>query len=256
MMRKALFALFMLVGIGFASACGPNRTSPTPELNMPNPASVNCEQNGGKLELRQDALGGIAGVCVFPDGSECDEWAFFRNECQPGDSLVKIVPDVSPEGIESTPTISSEVASDGWNIYRNEELGYSFHYPADTAVTMNEDPQNSLTISGLQVETENWPQITISHPPDRAEYRPPADADLLQWLTDHFLLGEERMPDLQLAGTTAIHLRHERSPQSYAFDRYYFARSGQLYMIVIGHVGDKEDWETYNHFLENFQFGK
>jgi len=255
MMLKALFTLFMLVGIGFSAACSPNQTSPTPEPNMPNPASVYCEQNGGKLELRQDALGGIAGVCIFPDGSECDEWAYFRNECKSGDSLVKTLPAASPVGIEATPTITSAVASDGWNIYRNEELGYSFHYPADTAVTMNEDPQKSLTISGLQVENENWPQISISHPPDRAEYRPPEDADLLQWLTDHFLLGEERMPDVQIAGTAAVHLRHERSPQSYAFDRYYFARSGQLYMIVIGHVGDKEDWEIYNHFLENFQFG-
>ncbi|MBU1866793.1 MAG: DUF333 domain-containing protein, partial [Actinobacteria bacterium] len=28
--------------------------------------------------------GGTYGVCVFPDGSECDEWAFFRGECEPG----------------------------------------------------------------------------------------------------------------------------------------------------------------------------
>ena len=138
MMRKALFTLFMLIGIGFSAACSPNQASPTPEPNMPNPASVYCEQNGGKLELRQDALGGVAGVCIFLDGSECDEWAYFRNECKPGDSLVKTLPAVSPEGIEAPPTITSEVASDGWNIYRNEELGYSFHYPADTAVTMNE----------------------------------------------------------------------------------------------------------------------
>jgi len=67
---------------------------------------------------------------------------------------------------------------------------------------------------------------------------------------------EERMPDVQIAGTTAIHLRHERSPQSYAFDRYYFARAGQLYMITIGHMGDKEDWELYNHFLQSIQFEK
>jgi hypothetical protein len=45
-------------------------------------------------------------------------------------------------------------------------------------------------------------------------------------------------------------------PQSYAFDRYYFARSGQLFMILIGHVGDKEDWELYNYFLQNFQFDR
>lgn len=256
MMRKVLFTLFILLGIGFSAACTPNQANPTPEPNMPNPASVYCEQNGGKLELRQDAVGGVAGVCVFPYGSECDEWAYIRNECKSGDSLVKTLPTVSPVGIEDPPTFTSEVASDGCNIYRNEELGYSFHYPANTAFTMNEGPEKSLTVSGLQVENESWPQITISHPTDRAEYRPPADADLPQWLTDHFLLGEERMPDLQIAGTTAVHLRHERSPQSYAFDRYYFARSGQLYMIVIGHVGDKEDWGVYDHFLQNFQFEK
>jgi len=59
---------------------------------------------------------------------------------------------------------------------------------------------------------------------------------------------------VQIGGTTAIHLRHDLSPQSYAYDRYYFAKSGQLYMIVIGHTGDKEDWKTYNHFLDNFKF--
>ena len=85
MMPKALFTLFMLVGIGFSVACSSNQASSTPQMNMPNPASVYCEQNGGKLELRQDALGGVAGVCIFPDGSECDEWAYFRNECKPGD---------------------------------------------------------------------------------------------------------------------------------------------------------------------------
>ena len=79
--------------------------------------------------------------------------------------------------------------------------------------------------------------------------------DLLQWLADHYLLGDEqRMPDAQIAGTTAIHLRFERSPQSYAFDRYYFARAGQLYMIIIGHTGDREDWVLYDHFLESIQF--
>jgi putative hemolysin len=254
-MQKSLFTLYILIGIGFSAACSPNQISLIPEPNMPNPASVYCEKNGGKLELRQDALGGVAGMCIFPDGSECDEWAYFRNECKPGDSLVKTVPAASPVVIESTPTITSEVASDGWKIYRNEEFDYSFHYPAYTAIMMNEDPQKSLTISGLLVENENWPQITISHPRDREDYRPPEGVDLLQWLTDHFLLGDERMPDVQIAETAAIHFRHERSPQSYAFDRYYFAKSGQLYMIVIGHVGDKEDWEVYNHFLESIQFG-
>jgi putative hemolysin len=54
------------------------------KANLPNPASVYCEQNGGRLELEQDASGGVSGVCIFADGSECDEWAYFRGECKPG----------------------------------------------------------------------------------------------------------------------------------------------------------------------------
>ncbi len=53
----------------------------TPPENMPNPASVYCEQNGNTLEIRTAADGSQSGVCVFPDGSTCDEWAYFRAEC-------------------------------------------------------------------------------------------------------------------------------------------------------------------------------
>ena len=49
--------------------------------NMPNPASVYCEQNGNKLEIQTAADGSQSGVCVFPDGSTCEEWAYFRGEC-------------------------------------------------------------------------------------------------------------------------------------------------------------------------------
>ncbi len=53
----------------------------TTEANMPNPASVYCEEQGGTVEIRENEAGQY-GVCVFPDGGECDEWAFFRGECQ------------------------------------------------------------------------------------------------------------------------------------------------------------------------------
>ncbi len=52
-------------------------------VGLPNPASVFCEEQGYKLEMRTDASG-TAGYCIFPDGSECEEWAFFRGECAPG----------------------------------------------------------------------------------------------------------------------------------------------------------------------------
>jgi putative hemolysin len=52
-----------------------------PEASMPNPASVYCKEQGNKLEIRTAADGGQSGVCVFPDGSTCDEWAYYRGEC-------------------------------------------------------------------------------------------------------------------------------------------------------------------------------
>ncbi|HSR29712.1 MAG TPA: DUF333 domain-containing protein [Anaerolineae bacterium] len=50
---------------------------------LPNPASIYCEEQGGKLEIRTAADGSQYGVCISPDGSECDEWAFYRGECGP-----------------------------------------------------------------------------------------------------------------------------------------------------------------------------
>lgn len=96
MNRKVLLPLFFIIGIFFLTSCSPDAVSPTPAANLPNPASVNCEQKGGVLEMRTDASGGVAGVCIFPDGSECDEWAFFRGECKPGDSLATVEPAIVP----------------------------------------------------------------------------------------------------------------------------------------------------------------
>ena len=53
------------------------------EIGMANPASVYCEEQGGWLEIRTADDGGQYGVCIFSDGSECEEWAFFRGECAP-----------------------------------------------------------------------------------------------------------------------------------------------------------------------------
>lgn len=58
---------------------------PEPEkpMGMPNPASSYCTVQGYKLETRTDpTTGGEVGYCVFPDGSSCEEWAFYRGQCQ------------------------------------------------------------------------------------------------------------------------------------------------------------------------------
>jgi len=224
--------------------CAPGDSLTTPAAGMPNPASVFCEENGGMLELRMNHAGAVTGVCVFSDGSECDEWAYSRGECAPGEGLV--TPEATPE----------PAAAEGWRSYRNEMLGYSFEYPADAAITEADEPLKSLSITGPLVADDHWPMIFIAHPADRAEFRPPEGTDLAAWLSEHDLLGGDLhgLQDVQIAGTDAIHTRRARSPQAYADDRYYFAHAGQLYQIVIVHTGDKEDWTLYNRFLDSFRF--
>ncbi|MCX6694234.1 MAG: DUF333 domain-containing protein [Methanomicrobiales archaeon] len=55
-------------------------TPTTPQAGIANPASVNCVNLGGTLEIRKDKDGGEYGVCIL-NGSECEEWALFRGEC-------------------------------------------------------------------------------------------------------------------------------------------------------------------------------
>jgi putative hemolysin len=245
MKAKALLIVFSLLLTGcsiiYSQAANdlvPATATIEPTIStLPNPALVYCEQQGYTNEIRTASDGSQSGVCIFPDGSECEEWAYYRGECKPSSS--------------SSSTGTSDDDSQGWKIYRDEALGYSFHYPAEAVISIDDEPKKSLSITGPGMGSEFW---GVAHPSDREEYRLPMDVDLLQWLTDHYLLGENRRPDEQIAGTTAIHFRHERSPQSYAFDQYFFAHAGQLYQISIGHSAKIENWELNNRFLQSFKF--
>ena len=55
-------------------------------VGLANPASVYCTEQGGSLEIHTDEAGGQNGICLFDDGSECEEWAYFRGECAPGNT--------------------------------------------------------------------------------------------------------------------------------------------------------------------------
>jgi len=61
--------LLMFLSLALASCS----SQPASVANMPNPASVYCEQHGEKLDIRSDDVGNQSGLCIFPNGSECDE---------------------------------------------------------------------------------------------------------------------------------------------------------------------------------------
>jgi len=58
--------------------------STQPNAEIANPAAKYCEDQGFTREIRTSADGSQYGVCKFADGSECDEWAYFRGECKAG----------------------------------------------------------------------------------------------------------------------------------------------------------------------------
>ncbi len=67
----------LALALGGCSPLGPARMSAT---EMPNPASVNCINMGGKLTLQRTPQGEW-GMCQLPSGKVCEEWALFRGVC-------------------------------------------------------------------------------------------------------------------------------------------------------------------------------
>lgn len=56
--------------------------SEPPVTPVTNPAATFCVNKGYRHEIRTDPVtGDQIGYCVFPDESECEEWAFFRGRC-------------------------------------------------------------------------------------------------------------------------------------------------------------------------------
>ena len=78
------YRYWMLAGCLRAAGCVGGGDAGQRKAGLANPASVYCVQSGYRLELRTGAGGGQYGVCLFPDGTECEEWAFFRSECGAG----------------------------------------------------------------------------------------------------------------------------------------------------------------------------
>jgi putative hemolysin len=59
------------------------RISTSQKIGLPNPASVNCTKRGGTLKIETGKDDGQVGICTFPNGKRCEEWALMRNECSP-----------------------------------------------------------------------------------------------------------------------------------------------------------------------------
>jgi hypothetical protein len=132
---------------------------------MPNPASVYCEQNGNTLEIRTADDGSQSGICVFPDGSTCDEWAYFRGECgievQTSSTLAPTAESTSDASGGYMPPGTSEPISDWWGVikstdacaqnddyFERQDLGWAIYFGIDSMVPEVKSQIESLRDSG------------------------------------------------------------------------------------------------------------
>ena len=130
MFQKSFLTLLMLTVSVLSTSCTPHPAGPTAVTNIANPASVYCEERGGRLELQYDAAGGVAGMCFFPDGSTCDEWAHFRGECGPAapyspTPAMPVEPALNASGGFMPPGTAEEIA-DWWGVIKSTDSGAQY----------------------------------------------------------------------------------------------------------------------------------
>ncbi|HMB45028.1 MAG TPA: DUF333 domain-containing protein [Candidatus Methanoperedens sp.] len=94
----SVIALFV-VGVGVA---------------IPNPASKYCVEQGYNNTIRTNPDGSQTGYCIFPNGTECEEWSFFRGECKFGaTNLTNNITDVNETN--ENETNATEIAIEAGN---------------------------------------------------------------------------------------------------------------------------------------------
>ena len=149
MKTKWIGRLTLLLAIALVAAgCAPKATpQPVPAATQPgsgagiaNPASTYCAEQGNKSEIRTAADGSQSGVCIFPDGSECDEWAYFRGECGPAQTGTQ-----PASGGGTQPTENKVV-----EILRGQ-----------LAKQLNQEPE---AIELTSLEAVNWPDACLGAP--------------------------------------------------------------------------------------------
>jgi hypothetical protein len=77
--RGAVIAALLAASLVLAG-CGDGESEPTdPSTGIANPASEFCVEQGGTVEIVDEADGQV-GYCNLPDGTRIEEWEYFEQE--------------------------------------------------------------------------------------------------------------------------------------------------------------------------------
>jgi putative hemolysin len=81
-------------------------------MGVPDPSSVYCDALGYGLETRTNPeTGGEVGYCVFPDGSACPTWDFYRGKCDQNFTYCELQGNRIENRVEDMGTFTVEYAA-------------------------------------------------------------------------------------------------------------------------------------------------
>lgn len=141
-MKTKTLGLIALLAIGCLTLAGCNKSE---NAEVANPASVYCEENGGTLLLQDGEW-----LCIFDDGTYCEEWSYYRDECKKGEIVYNTVNEedyVLPEWAKTSLTNEEldELAETNfpksytyttYNVETQESNNGEYTYPEDISHTL------------------------------------------------------------------------------------------------------------------------
>ncbi|MBU1026361.1 MAG: hypothetical protein KKA31_01360 [Candidatus Margulisbacteria bacterium] len=168
--------------------------------------------------------------------------------------LRKPAPEIIPEPVVPT-TIAKPVVPagyEGWQVYRNNKLGYSVWYPGNCEV-IGMDLNESVTFEGPKNKYGDlWPQIFISHYSTKF-YRPGRGMTVAERVGSY--------PDykgpakIKVAGVPTVLVASGIKSDEFGSDQYFFIKDGQLYQIMFLHTDEaKKNSTLFTKFLKGFKF--
>ena len=87
-----------------------------------------CEEQGGTVEIVTDAAGNQSGICHLPDGTQVEEWEFYRQLNAEDNSTGLANPAAVfceerggvVSGVEPMCTLPDGTVVDAWGFFRSE----------------------------------------------------------------------------------------------------------------------------------------
>ena len=79
---------------------------------MANPASVYCEEQGGTVNIIKDEEGNESGMCKLADGTEVEEWEYYRANHPETETWATTEEPTTEEATSEEPT--TEETTEAW----------------------------------------------------------------------------------------------------------------------------------------------